>query len=167
MIHVDPASPSFTKLPRQQQAGILRYQFNWTTRSLADEFGVSETTIRVWTTPGQKDRERERAKAYRNTEKGRQVRRDMVRRYRAKKKVKAEIIFVDPKHPAFASLPREYQARIYLAMGLGRPEIARKMKAHPNSVRYWVDLEFRERKKAECLKRHHERAAIRRQGAEA
>jgi hypothetical protein len=90
MIHIDPASAEFETLPREQRAMILRHQFGWSTRALADELGVSQTTILAWTTPGAKERNRARRAAYCKTEIGRKKRNEMVRRYRANLKARRE-----------------------------------------------------------------------------
>jgi uncharacterized protein YjcR len=87
----DPASIEFDTLPRERQATILRHEFGWDTKALADEYGVSATTIREWTSPGARERKRAAKHAYLRTDRGRQKRREQVSRYRANLKTKSEL----------------------------------------------------------------------------
>lgn len=73
MKHVDPASPDFEALPRNEQAKVYR-SLGWTMAALKDEFGVSENTIRIWTIPGEKEKRAASHRAYRATAKGRETR---------------------------------------------------------------------------------------------
>ncbi len=86
MIRVDPASTEFERLPRQTRAIILLLHFNWSQQALAEEFGVTRTTIRTWTVPGERERRRAAKSAYFKTERGRARRRQYVRNHRARLK---------------------------------------------------------------------------------
>jgi DNA-directed RNA polymerase specialized sigma24 family protein len=58
MNHVDPASTDFEALPPQGQAFIYRHQLHWTIESIADEFDVSESTVKRWLSPSLAERHR-------------------------------------------------------------------------------------------------------------
>lgn len=84
--HVDPASPAFTNLPREEQARIYRYHYGWKVKGLAEEFGVSVAAIDLWTNPGAKEKHKAARRARLKTDEGRQIRNAAVRRYRAKRR---------------------------------------------------------------------------------
>lgn len=67
------------------------------------------------------------------------------------------MIYVDPAHPAFQNLPKQHRAAIYRSRGWGARAIAEELGAHWTTVRYWTDPEWRARKQADALRRHHAR----------
>jgi predicted transcriptional regulator len=174
MIHIDPASTEFESLSRQEQARLYR-AMGWTVPALADEFGVVDTTIREWTEPNTKERRRAATAKYRASEAGRAARREQGKRRHSRAKAKAEAeraphwlegyVYMEPDCPAFAGLPRQHQARIYAANGLGWTAIARKLGTTDNTVRYWVDAEFREWKRAYARAQKSASRAARKQEA--
>ena len=63
----------------------------------------------------------------------------------------------DPAHPAFPSIRREQRAVIYDRLGWSQQAIADELDCHRTTIRYWVDPDWRARKRAAALARHHAR----------
>ncbi|EIM25724.1 hypothetical protein [Microvirga lotononidis] len=88
MMHIDPASPAFERLPRRKQGFILVTHCGWTIEALMDEYGISEFTAGLWLDPDRYERRLASKKAYRKTPKGRAMDRACDARYRARLKAK-------------------------------------------------------------------------------
>jgi transposase len=66
MIHVDPASADFERLSRPEQARIYA-GMGWDKNALAEEFGVTTETVRLWLDPERYERKLAREKEQRRS----------------------------------------------------------------------------------------------------
>ena len=61
MIHIDPASAEFERIPRYQQARIY-LAWGWSLDAIADEMDIKRDTVRIYVNPAVFEKKREARK---------------------------------------------------------------------------------------------------------